>query len=93
MNFDLTRNKLILLGSSGVLAIGAAATVAVAARASNQPTTAPTVQTTPTETEAPDATEKPEVQGAPDADGPGGHADAAGADANNQHEGQGESDG
>lgn len=42
---------------------------------------------------APEAPDKPETPGGSEADAPGGHADPAGANVDNQHQGEGESDG
>jgi hypothetical protein len=100
MKLNVMRNKAYVLGASGLLALGAGAGIAavthpaLAAPSVTTPDTGDTIEVgegpeTPggqdTETPAPQETETP---------GPtGGHAEPAGANVDNQHQGQGESDG
>jgi hypothetical protein len=105
VKLSVIRTKAFLLGASGLLTLGAGAGIAVVAHPAMA---APTV-TTPdpgdtvevvvgpevpaaksTEAPAAPSVEPPATSGA---DAPVGHADPAGANVDNQHQGEGESDG
>jgi hypothetical protein len=105
VKLSVIRTKASLLGASGLLTLGAGAGIAVVAHPAMA---APTV-TTPDpgdtvevvegpEAPATHASDAPAAKGieapaASGADAPVGHADPAGANVDNQHQGEGESDG
>jgi hypothetical protein len=103
LKLELTKTKLYLLGTSGLLAISAAGIGLVAHAASPAPSAAATTVTpttaenpepaeTPSSTEAPAAgtapVEAPASAGTTAADAAGGHADPPGATVDHQFDGQ-----
>lgn len=97
MKLNVIRTKASLLGASGLLTLGAGAGIAavahpaLAAPAVTAPDTGDTVEVVEgPEAPAAQGTEAPGTSGA---DAPGGHADPAGASVDNQHQGEGQSDG
>lgn len=89
MKLSVIRTKVFLLGASGLLTLGAGAGIAVVAHPAMA---APTV-TTPDPGDTVEMVEGSEAPATSGADAPGGHADPAGANVDNQHQGEGESDG
>jgi len=99
LKFELTKTKLLLLGTSGVLAMGIAG-VGIAAHAASPAPSASAAAVTPKAAEIPEpaespatagttAAETPEAPGAAETDAAGGHADAPGdATADHQFDGQ-----
>jgi hypothetical protein len=105
MKLNVIRTKAFVLGASGLLTLGAGAGIAAVAHPA---LAAPSVTTRDTGdkvdvVEGPEApaaqgpeapaAQETEAPGTPGADAPGGHADPAGANVDNQNQGQGESDG
>jgi hypothetical protein len=88
MKIDIIRKKAYLVGASGILTFGAAAGVVAAAH----PALAAPSVSAPDTGDTVEAVEGPQETGTVQVDAAGGHTDAA-TTTDNQHQGEGNSDG